>query len=234
MDSAQALLLLVVVPVAAWAGGLLVLRRAYQDVQRDWLSRGLTPPFVRVIVASVYGAVPVLLGLSLWFLSISFTDPLATATSSAALDAERLFLWVSAASAAAACCTVAGQTIVLRSRLSGYLGSDFGRVLPISVIPFTDSVFAVVLGILAFRYIGGVAQGRVAASTSAVDSAVTAFQAYAVAGLAIPVAAAASSRVRDLSARGFRRALMIAELGELPILLGLVMGFLAIGKLSLG
>jgi len=232
MDATQALLVLVVVPIGAWAASLVTLRGAYQDVQRDWLSRGQTPPFARIIVASVYGVVPVLLGLALWFLSLSFSDTLNPATNLAALDSQRLFLWASVSSAVAGSCTIAGQTIVLRRRLSGYLGSDFGRVLPISVIPFTDAVFAVVLGFLAFSYVDGIAHGGTPAASAAVDAAVTAMQAYAVASLAIPVSATASNRVQDLSSRGFSRALMIAELGELPILLGLVMGFLAIGGLS--
>lgn len=133
--------------------------------------------------------------------------------------------------AVAACCTVVGQAIVLRGRLPSYLGSDFGRVLPISIIPFTDVIFALVLASLAFLYIDRVAHGDVPAPASAVGTAVSAFQAYAVASLAIPASAAVSNRVRDLSARGFTRALMIADLGELPILLGLVMGFLAISGL---
>lgn len=231
MDSTQALLLLVVVPIVAWVGMLLLLRGGYQEVQRDWLARGQVPSFSRIIVACVYGAVPVLFGLSLWLLSLSFADLLNAATSSAASDAEQLFLWVSVTTAVAACCTVAGQTIVLRGRLLSYLGSDFGRVLPISVIPFTDMVFALVLAVFAFGYLGGIAQGGTPATPTAVGSAISAFQAYAVASLAIPASAAVSNRVRDLSARGFTRAAMIADLGELPIILGLVMGFLAIAGL---
>ncbi len=232
MDSTLALMVLVIVPTVAWAVALLVLRGRYQDVQRDWMSRGQTPPFSRILVVSAYGAVPVLLGLSLWFLSLGFADVIARGTSAAYIDASDLFLWTSVAYAVAACCTVAGQTIVVRSRLSAFLGSDFGRVLPISVIPFTDSVFALVLGFLAFGYINDIAGGSIAAAAPTVGSAVAALQAYAVASIAIPVAAAVSNRVRDLSARGFSRALMIAEIGELPILLGLVMGFLAIAGLS--
>ncbi len=116
--------------------------------------------------------------------------------------------------------------------LSSFLGSDFGRVLPISVIPFTDSVFALVLAFLAFGYIGGIANGAASASPPALGAAVAALQAYALASLAMPIAAAASNRVRDLSARGFSRALLVAELGELPILLGLVMGFMALSGLA--
>ncbi len=231
MDSTQALLVLVVVPIVAWALGLLVLRGRYQDVQRDWMSRGQTPPFSRIVVVGAYGAVPVVFGLLLWMLSRSFADELAGGTTQAALDAQNLFLWTVVANSVAACCTVAGQTVVVRSRLSSFLGSDFGRVLPISVIPFTDSIFALVLAFLAFGYISWVVGGGAAAGTPAVVSAVTALQAYAVASLAIPVAAAVSNRVRDLSARGFMRALLIAEIGELPIILGLVMGFMALAGL---
>jgi hypothetical protein len=231
VDSTQTLLLLLVVPIAAWVGALLLLRGAFQQVQRDWLARGQTPPFSRIIVACAYGAVPVLFGFALWLVSLSFADRLNVFASPGATDAELLFLWASVTIAVAACCTIAGQTIVLRGRLSSYLGSDFGHVLPISVIPFTDMVFALVLAFFAFRYLDGIAQGGIPASSNAVGSAVTAFQAYTVASLAIPVSAAVSNRVRDLSARGFTRALMIMDLGELPIIVGLVMGFLAIGGL---
>ncbi len=232
MDPTQAFLLLVGVPIVAWAIAVLMLRGLYQDVQREWASRGQAPPFARILVVGIYGAVPMLFGLSMWFLSLSFLSRLTALTTPAALDAQNLFLWGSVASAAAGCCTIAGQTIVVRGRISSVLGSDFGRVLPISVIPFTDSVFALFLVFLTFGYIDGFVEGGLAASTSAVGSAVSALQAYAVAGLAIPVAAAVSNRVRDLSARGFGRALMIADMGELPIVLGLVIGFLALRGLS--
>lgn len=231
MDSTESLLLFVIIPIVAWAVAVLVLRGRYQDVQRDWMSRGQTPPFSRILVASVYGAVPVFLGISLWLLSLGFLDAMNRGTSSAYTDAANLTLWAAVAYAAAACCTIAGQTVIVSARLSSFLGSDFGRVLPISVIPFTDAVFAMVLGFLAFGYVEGITTGASSAGTAAVGSAVSALQAYAVASLAIPVAAAASNRVRDLSARGFARALMIAEVGELPILLGLVMGFLALAAL---
>lgn len=228
MDTTQSLLLLLVLPLAVWAGGLVVLRGAYQEIQRDWLARGQSPPFSRIILASVYGAVPVLFGLSLWFLSLSFTDALNASASPAVPDAQRLLLWAMLASAVAGCCTIAGQTLILRGRLSGFLGSDFGRVLPISVIPFTDSVFALFLAFLAFDYVDRIAYGAAPASAGNIDASVSALQAYAMASLAIPVAAAVSNRVRDLSSRGFMRALAVAEAGELPIIVGLVLGFLAL------
>ncbi len=231
MDSTESLLLLVVVPIIAWVAAVIVLRGRYQDVQREWMSRGQTPSFQRLLVVSAYGAVPVLLGLSMWLVSLSFVDALASGSSSASVDAASLCLWAALAYAVAGCCTVAGQAIIVRGRLSGLLGSDFGRVLPISVIPFTDSVFALVLVYLAFNYIDRVVAGGLPAGTAVVSSAISALQAYAVASLAIPIAAAVSNRVRDLSLRGFSRALMVMEFGELPVLLGLVMGFLAMAAL---
>ncbi len=227
MDSTESLVLLVVVPIVAWAAAVLLLRGRYQDVQREWMSRGQTPSSQRLLVVSAYGAVPFLLGLSMWFLSLDFADVLGSGTSPADLSAADLFFWAELAYAAAACCTVAGQTIVVRGRLSSLLGTDFGRVLPISVIPFTDSVFAMVLVFLSFNYVHGVAAGGLPAGTAAVSSAIAAFQGYAVASLAMPVAAAVSNRIQDLSKRGFSRALMVMEVGELPILLGLILGFLA-------
>ncbi len=232
MDSTQGFLLLVGVPIGAWAVSLLVLRGAYQDVQRDWLSRGQTPPFSRLVIANVYGVVPVLFGLSLWLVSLNFADALNAGTSADLLGASGLFVWACIASAVAGGCTVTGQTLVVRSRLSSYLGSDFGRVLPLSVIPFTGSVFAMVLAFLAFGYVDGVVIGSYIAPSAAVDSAVSALQAYSLACLAIPVTAWVSNRVRDLSGRGFTRALLIEDVGELPLLLGLVLVFLALSGLT--
>jgi len=37
--------------------------------------------------------------------------------------------------------------------------------------------------------------------------------------------------VRNLDQRGFMRAILIMELGELPVLVGLVQAFLALGSL---
>ncbi len=231
MDPTESLLLLVVVPIIAWVASVLVLRGRYQEVQRDWMSRGQTPPFPRLVIAIAYGAFPVLLGFLMWVMASPLSEALRGLPGQGAADADNLLLWTTVAYSVAACCAIAGQTVIVRSRLSSYLGTDFGRVLPVSVIPVTDAIFALVLGFLSFGYVDVATTGGIPASSAAVASAVSALQAYAVASVAIPVAAAASNRVRDLSARGFTRALMIAELGELPILLGLVMGFLAMAGL---
>jgi len=57
---------------------------------------------------------------------------------------------------------------------------------------------------------------------------VSSLQAYAVATLGFLAGALASNRVKDLSLRGFQRAVLFAAAGEFPALLGLVGSFLAI------
>jgi hypothetical protein len=111
------------------------------------------------------------------------------------------------------------------------MGTDFGRVMPIAVIPFTGTIFAMVLAFLVLGYVdGAVSQGLIPRVVD-VDAAVAALQAYAVATLGFLAGALASNRIRDLSLQGFQRALLVAVAGELPALLGLVWGFLAIGSL---
>jgi len=64
-----------------------------------------------------------------------------------------------------------------------------------------------------------------------VSGATASFQAFALGTVAFPVAAGFSNRVRNLDQRGFMRAILIMELGELPVLVGLVQAFLALGSL---
>lgn len=232
MDPTIALVLPILVPIADWAGAILVLRGRYQGVQRNWMSRGQTPPFVRVLISSVYGAFPVLIGGMMWFMASRLADDLRGIPAQWALDADNLLLWMAIAYAVAASCAIAGQTLVIRGRLSSYLGSDFRHVLPISVVPMTDVVFAFVLGFLAFGYVDYATHGGIPASGSAIASAISSLQAFTVASLAVPVAALASNRIRDLGARGFSRALAVMELGELPIVIGLILGLLAFNSLT--
>ena len=69
--------------------------------------------------------------------------------------------------------------------------------------------------------------------SNVVATATAAFQAFALAVVAFPVAAWVSNHVKNLSGRGFARALIVMEAGELPVLLGLVLGFLAIDALPM-
>jgi len=144
---------------------------------------------------------------------------------------EPLLLWASFAFSVASCSAIAAQTWIVRSRLRSFLGSGFGRVLPLSVVPATGAIFAVILVFLVLTYADSVLAGVPVASDPALSSAISSFQAFALGTVAFPVAAGVSNRVRDLNQRGFARAILIMELGELPVLVGLVQVFLALGSL---
>src|SRR2546427_11534948 len=73
--------------------------------------------------------------------------------------------------------------------------------------------------------------GGPAPSDSALAGAISSFQAFAVGTIAFPVAAGFSNRVRDLGQRGLLRAVRLLEVGELPVLVGLVLVFLALRAL---
>src|SRR5207245_4005025 len=121
---------------------------------------------------------------------------------------------------------------IVKSRLLAFLGSEFGRVLPLWVVPATGLIFALILGFLVLAYVDSVLAGVPVASDSAASGAISSFQAFALGTVAFPVAAGFSNRVRDLNQRGFMRAILIMEVGELPVLVGLVETLLALGSLS--
>ncbi len=193
--------------------------------------RGLTSPPSRFYVIVAYGAMPLILGFFLWVQSLPLTDKLGGVGLPEASGLESMVTWAAVAYAVAAASTSSARAAILGSRLRSLMGSDFGRVLRLSMIPFTSAIFAMVLVFLLFGYVGyAIGSGRVA-SASAVDAVTAAFQAYAVATLAFPAAALASIRLRDLSRAGFQRALVLQIAGEVPALLGLVWAFLAVGNL---
>jgi hypothetical protein len=189
----------------------------------------------RLPVAIALVAAPIPFGLILWFLAYPVAEAVDGNTLVRASDVGRLVLWASLVFTFAAASSTISLILCIRSRMASFLGSDFGRVLPIAVIPFTGVIFALILDFLLLGYLVDFLPGGPSnsfASAAAVDSAVSAFQAYVVATLAYPVATFVSNRIRDLSTRGFTRALLIMEMGELPVLLGLIWGFLAIGDLG--
>lgn len=144
---------------------------------------------------------------------------------------EPLLFWAAFAFAVATCSTIAAQTWIVRSRLEAFLGSGFGRVLPLSVVPTTAVVFALVLLLLLLEHTDSVLAGGPVASYPALSGAISSFQAFAVGTVAFPVAAGFSNRIRDLSHGGFGRAILLMEIGEIPVLVGLVQALLALGSL---
>ncbi len=231
MAGTEALLFFVIVPVVAFAADFLLLRGAYEAAQRDLASRGLPAPASRVYVVMAYGAFPVVLGLVLWTLSSSLTPGIDSGSSTALLDLQALVVWAAVAYGVAATVTSLSWSFVLRRRMTGVLGSDFGRILPLAVVSFTGTIFALVLGFLVLGYVGTAVDGGLIPTPSSVVAAVSALQAYAVATFGFLAGALASNRVRDLGLRGFQRAVLLAVAGEVPALFGLVLAFLAIGAL---
>jgi hypothetical protein len=98
-------------------------------------------------------------------------------------------------------------------------------------VPTTAVVFALVLLLLLLGYADSVLVGGPVAPDPALSGAIGSFQAFSVGTVAFPVAAGFSNRIRDLSQRGFARALVILDVGELPVLVGLVLAFLALRSL---
>ena len=232
MAGLQALILLIVIPAFAWAIGFLVLRSARGELAQESApdpARHYSK--ARIFVHFGYSATPVLLGLVLYVLARPGLDAIDRGAGGNVVRLEPLVVWASFAYAVASCSTLAAQTWILRSRLGAFLGSEFGRVLPLWVVPATGVIFALILVFLVLSYADSVLAGVPVAPDSAVSGAIASFQAFAVGTVAFPVAAGVSNRVRDLSQRGFMRAILIMELGELPVLVGLVQTFLALGSL---
>lgn len=230
----ETLLLYVLVPVGVAAVSILLLYSSAQEILRA-LPTGAIPDRgrPRLPVAFALTATPIPLGLVLWVLLSPIAEAIDAGTMNGAADADLLLFWASMAFAFAAACSGASVVLVVRSRMGGFLASDFGRILPLAVIPFTGVVFALVLNFLLAGYLENFLPGGAIPSSplSAILATVSAFQAYTIATLAFPAATLASNRVRDMSQRGLMRAMLLLEIGEVPVLVGLVLGFLAIGAL---
>jgi hypothetical protein len=228
----QAIVLLIVVPFVAWLIALLSLQSARADLVREGppgASSELSQS--RILLHAGYSGMPILFGVILFFLArpaLNVIDGFGTGT---VVRLEPVLVWGAFAYAVASCSTLAAQTWIVRTRLRAFLGPRFGRVLPLSALPTTAVIFALVLLLLFLGFTDSVLSGGPAASDSALASAVASFQAFAVGTIAFPVAAGFSNRVRDLSQRGFVRAILIMDIGELPVLVGLVQGFLALRAL---
>ncbi len=232
MAGLQALILLIVIPAIAWAVALLVLQSARAELARESAPESAQERSkARILVHLGYSGTPVLLGLVLYVLARPGLDAIDRGASGGVVRLEPLVLWASFAYAVASCSTLAAQTWIVKSRLRAFLGSEFGRVLPLWVVPATGVIFALILVFLVLAYVDSVLGGVPVGSDSAASGAISSFQAFALGTVAFPVAAGFSNRMRDLNQRGFVRAILIMEVGELPVLVGLVQTFLALGSL---
>jgi len=227
----QARILLVVVPAIAWMIALFSLRSVHEELAQEGPDVTQGTSTGRILVFLGYSGTPVVFGIISYVLARPVLDASDAVANASVVRLEPLLLWATFAISVASCSTIAAQTGIVRSRLGAFLGSGFGRVLPLSVVPTTAVVFALVLLLLLLAYTDSVLAGAPVASDSALSGAIGSFQAFAVGTVAFPVAAGFSNRIRDLSQRGFTRALLLMEIGELPVLVGLVQAFLAVGSL---
>jgi len=228
----QTLILLIVVPAIAWMIALVSLRSARGELQREGpLEPAQDSSKARILAHVGYSGVPVVFGVILYALARPALDAIDSRATGNVVRLEPLLLWASFAFSVASCSAIAAQTWIVRSRLRAFLGSGFGRVLPLSAVPATAVVFALILLLLLLGHTNSVLAGGPTASDSALSGAIGSFQAFAVGTVAFPAAAGFSNRIRELSQRGFTRAILIMEIGELPVLIGLVQTFLAIGSL---
>lgn len=231
MAGTEALVFFILVPVVAWVLEVLLIRGANETASRDLASRGAPPPAGRMYVLLAYGAVPLVLGLLLWLISRPLTSKIDSPVTPGSALLQPLVLWAAIAYGTAVMVTMVARAAIVRTRYLGIMGSDFGRVLPLWVIPFSGTIFALLLVFFLLGAVDGFLSGSTVFGSTDVDAVVAALQAYSVATLGYLAGAFASNRIRDLSLRGFQRALGFAVAGEFPAVLGLVWAFLAIARL---
>jgi hypothetical protein len=227
----QAIVLLIVVPFVAWLIALLSLQSAREDLAREGPDATHQTSTGRILVFLGYSGTPVIFGVISYDLARPVLDAIDALATGSVVRLEPLLLWASFAFSVASCAAIVAQTAIVRSRLGAFLGPGFGRVLPLSVVPTTAVVFALVLLLILLGYADSVLAGGPVASDPALSGAIGSFQAFGVGTVAFPVAAGFSNRIRDLSQRGFARALLIMDVGELPVVVGLVLAFLALRSL---
>ena len=232
MAGVQAIVLLIIIPAIAWSVALFLLRRAREELEREG------PPEAaderspgRIVVYVGFSGAPLVFGIILYVLARPVLDAIDGPAAITFVRLEPVLFWAAFAFAAAACSAIAAQTWIVSSRLRAFMGPGFGRVFSLSAVPTTAVIFAVISTFLLLGYADSVPATGPAASDSALASAIGSFQAFAVGTIAFPVAAGFANRFRDLSQRGFVRAIRILEVGELPVVVGLVLIFLSLRAL---
>ena len=232
MAGLQAIILLIFVPAIAWSIAFFLLKTRREALEREGQSEAPSElSNGRFVVYLGYSGAPVVFGIILYVLARPVLDAIDGLAAGTVVRLGPALFWAAFSFSAASCSTIAAQTWIVSSRFRPFLGAGFGRVLTLSAVPTTAAVFALASTFLLIEYAGSVLAGNPAASDSALASAISSFQAFAIGTIAFPVAAGFSNRVRDLSQHGFVRAIRFLEVGELPIVVGLVLIFLALRAL---
>ena len=232
MAGLEALILLIVVPTIVWLIALFSLQAAREELPREGppeAARELSTG--RIFVYAGYSGAPIVCGIIVYILAQPVLDVMDGLAAATMVRLEPVLFWASFAFSVASFSAIAAQTWIVRSRLREFLGPGFGRVFILSAVPTTAIIFALVSMLLLLGHLDSALGGGPAPSDSALASAIGSYQGFAVGTIAFVAAAGFSNRVRDLSQRGFLRAVRILEVGELPVLVGLVLIFLALRAL---
>jgi F0F1-type ATP synthase membrane subunit c/vacuolar-type H+-ATPase subunit K len=235
MAQLEALVLFLLAPAGAFGIGALFLVSAHRRVGSDpqggfpfgaQAARGRLFPLVAVLTT------PVIFGLILWWLSLAVVGDFEEGTVPGASSLARLHLWSAVAFGWAAVVTIASEAWVARHRMRQALGIEFGRVLPLVVIPETLSIFALILAFLIVGVIGDVVDAGASLPSAGVDATVLGLVGFAVSTLATPLGIVFSNRVKALDGKGFIRALLPVEAGAGVAMAGLLYAFLQIQALA--
>jgi len=225
-------ILLIGVPTIAWLLALFSLRTARREPPPEGPAEAAREHSTeRILVYALNSGAPIAFGIIVYVLAKPVLDVIDGLGAGTNVRLEPVLLWATFAFSVASCSAIAAQTWIVRRRLREFLGPGFGRVFILSAVPTTAIVFALVSMLLLLGNVNSTLGGGPAPSDSALAGAISSFQAFAVGTIAFPVAAGFSNRVRDLGQRGFLRAVRILEVGELPVLVGLVLVFLALRAL---
>lgn len=238
MAGFEALLLLLVVPTGAAILAIVAGWLTYSDLRargtipdRVAMPAGEMSPMGMFIVFPAIVATVVVFGFVLWFLGSDVALDIDSGAGPTIDLANRLFLWTAITFAWATCIVVAAEAWVARARMRQFVSRDFGRVQPLIVIPEVVVIFALIIVFLILGRLGDALGGSGSLQASAVNSVILSLQVFAVSTLAVLGSSGASGRVKDLSGRGFLRAIVTAEIGAFVPLTAFVWTFFQIGSL---
>ncbi|MGQ0798159.1 MAG: hypothetical protein ACT4OI_09930 [Methanobacteriota archaeon] len=221
-------------PAAAFGVATIALYSTYAKMRPRYPGpepSGSPSPLGRLLVFPAILVTPIIFGAILWFLSLPPLTALDGSLIPGASNLARVHLWSAIAFGWTAAVTIASETVVARRRMRQALGADFGRVLPLVVIPETLSIFALILVFLILGVAADVIEAGASLSAAGVDATVLGLQLFAGSTFATPVGIVLSNRVEALDQRGFIRALLPAEAGVGIAIAGLAYAFLQIRSL---
>ncbi len=221
VPSLELTLLLIGVPAVSWAVGAFVILEGVSDIRaRDPIAipAGATARLVQYFAitatAPIFGLIP-------WLMVSGIEDNFGSPSApvAALLDALGVaFAWT-------AVVATGTQAWITRVRLRLFVGLDFGRVLPLVVVPSTVVIFGLVLSFLVLGRVEDSA-GWAPLTVEGATRMGTALLVYSASTTAVAVSSFVAGRVRDLrQMRNFVRAVSMTDSGVLISILALAWAF---------